>query len=244
MEALKKMDPDSKADWYRTENDKRKAEDKLAKRTFDMPQGYIVQQHETSSIKDEVDEYEVFDDFALRMIGLRKCNSHLEAGPLWSAALQAPGAVVIERRGVKCLGRFKGISCLKREADASLTGSDQQMSLDSSDQLSEFLNAANATHDRTQRKAAHSPLPRIASVVLSMLPLRSHRLERQLTRWTATACVHPVQILRCLLPCGVWRAPWSGPCRHAHAILSIMRAQRAAPSLRRCVLDRVAERWA
>ena len=153
VESLKKMTEQEKTVWYLNEIEKRESEDKLSRRTFSQPKGYVDQKHQTGSVKDEKDDYEVFDDFALRMIQLKRCEDEAGAATLWTAALQSAGATVIERRGQKCLGRFKGVSVAKREADLTESGTKQTQELSSSAHVDDFLQQAVVTHERAEKKA-------------------------------------------------------------------------------------------
>jgi hypothetical protein len=171
MEALKTMGEDAKADWYFKESVKRKNEDVLSKRVFDQPAGFVKQEHATGQVKDEIDSYEVFDDFALRMIGLTRCKNEAEAGVLWEEALKAPGAAVVERRGQKCLGRFKGVDMLKRTSDMTQTGTQQEQTFQDAGQVADFLQSAQATHDRAEKKVCHAPRPSPHSVGILSQPV-------------------------------------------------------------------------
>ena len=98
-EELKVMGAQAKVQWYRDEGEKRDAEDKRSKRTFGDAKGSVVQKSENSNLLDNQVKFETFEDFAIRQIGLKRCENEAGAVPLWIAACGAPGSQVVQKHG-------------------------------------------------------------------------------------------------------------------------------------------------
>ena len=98
-ENVKNMTPEARRDWYRAEKLKRKQENFLAKRTFSQPKGELKQTSQNAGIVDVNTIWDTFEDYAIRMIALRRCEDEEGAQPLWQDALQAVGAIVMTKNG-------------------------------------------------------------------------------------------------------------------------------------------------
>ena len=98
-ENVRNMGPEEKRDWYKAEKEKRKAENKLAKRTFSQPKGQVVQSNQRQSHTDSNIKWDTFEDFAIRQISLRRCKDEEDAIPLWENAIGASGALTMEKNG-------------------------------------------------------------------------------------------------------------------------------------------------
>ena len=150
-EGMKKMSAEARAAHYKDQKAKRQQEDKKAPRTFAEPKGFAEQSTEFGQLADELDNYEVFEDFAARQIVLGRCKDEEGAIPLWDNACSTPGAVVIMKRGVPCLGRFTGVEMRNRKGSTSKTGLRQSTEIGDVQALNEFQE-----HTETRRKKFES----------------------------------------------------------------------------------------
>ena len=118
--ALKKeiqdMSPEDRVEWYRQQADKRSEEDKTSRRVFEKSKGYVSQGDVVAQDRITGYEYEIFEDWALRQIVLKRVPDEDVARALWKAKLKEAGAKVIEENGHYLLGRFKGVSVNDRKS--------------------------------------------------------------------------------------------------------------------------------
>jgi hypothetical protein len=80
----------------------------------------------------------MFEDYAVRQIGLKRCENEEGALILWKLALARPGANVLQRRGEYLLGRFQGVSFHNVDGSSVSSAVKQSQLVDSAAVLEEF----------------------------------------------------------------------------------------------------------
>ncbi|CAK0846196.1 unnamed protein product [Prorocentrum cordatum] len=124
-----------KVAWYLTEKRKRETESKQTKRTFADTKAFTIHQSGDSKLTDDKDDYETFEDWAVRQIGLKRCANETEAAEKWELEIAKPGARVTERRGQVLLGRFAGVGLTNRHEEGCITGFKGSNNVDSKEDM-------------------------------------------------------------------------------------------------------------
>ena len=165
------MSPEQKKAWYLKERAKRKEESTSQRRTFDQPKGVIEQGSQLENKMHDVDEWENFEDWAVRQITLGRCTDEETAKPLWIKACADPNNIVTEKRGQMFLGRHKGLEHKAGETQFCRQGLKQSMELDGVEALGDFEGQAHLTGTRflaraskAHENAASSSDPKVTEV--------------------------------------------------------------------------------
>ena len=158
LKTMEKEDPVARVEYFRAEKRKRELEQQQTgektKRTFLEPKAQIRQETANKNLEDETDNYEPFEDYAIRQIALKRCDDEPGALKLWVAALAKPGAMVIQRRGEWCLGRFAGVSYNKRHETGTTSAVNQSREIADEADLAKFFEQSEATQARNVRKSS------------------------------------------------------------------------------------------
>ena len=91
------------------------AEDKFSKRTFADSTATVEQTRGKQTIKDDLDNFITFEDWAVKQIILGRAKDEKGCAPLWEKELATAGNVVMERCGQQLLGRFAGVEVRGRD---------------------------------------------------------------------------------------------------------------------------------
>ena len=117
------------SEWYRAEKRRRLDEATTSRRTFNEPKGVVEQGSNSHNTFEDVDSWETFEDFAVRNIILQNAANKDEALDLCKQACADPRNKVMERRGMKLLGRFKGMENRSGDTDFMQHSTKQSMEL-------------------------------------------------------------------------------------------------------------------
>ena len=109
---------DAKKEWYLKEIKKRDEEANEAggslflhwkKRKFDEFEGVLEQSKENFNEVKDLDHYKTYKKWGIEQISGKLCEDWEDVKIAWGKAIIAPGADVVERRGMLLLGEFEGV---------------------------------------------------------------------------------------------------------------------------------------
>ena len=134
-----KKSPEDKAQWYRDENDKRCDEDPNKRRDFSQTKGTVEHAKVERSFKKEQDNFEPFEDWAVRQILLRRATDEKSAWDLFKTVLAKHEVPCIFARGQWLIGKFAGITMGQVQSDEMRAALKASQDLKERDDIDAFI---------------------------------------------------------------------------------------------------------
>lgn len=134
-----KKTPEEKVAWYRAQRSERERTQSRQVRDFTDLQVF---QEETTTVKDglqEVDQYELFDDWAARQLTLGRYDNLEECQQQWKQLMQDEDTPKIWRRGHWLVGRFTGVVASRTEENIYSNTVQQGKHITSADEMKAII---------------------------------------------------------------------------------------------------------
>ena len=161
-----KKTPEEKVEFYVNEKRKREEMECGEKRTIAEMKGSLEVGTEHSDDWLDIDNFETFEDFALRMIGLRRAQDEAGCEPLWLAELGNPEKVKTFRRGQWLLGKYCGLQHQDKQSEKMTISVKRAQHIGGQEEYEKFKEVATETYQkRINAKGASLVQPSYAPMV-------------------------------------------------------------------------------
>ena len=145
---IAKKSPDDKVVFYKGEKRKREEQAENAKRTMSNVKGALETGTSHSNDWADIDDFQTFEDFAIRQIALRRAQNEKDCEPLWADALRDPDQVCVFRRGQWLLGKYSGLQHADRQSETMSISVKRAAHINTQEDLEEYKRVATDTYQR------------------------------------------------------------------------------------------------
>ena len=145
------MTPAEKTEYFVREKAKRKKDEFRQKRDFS---DLMVAQKDVQAVGSEqldLDKYEVFEDWCVRQMVLKKYNSVDECATAWQLLAEDPSQNWVFARGQWCLGRFAGVQRRRYERNEQQREISQSRAVGSASEFEAVLQRCDETLAKRRR---------------------------------------------------------------------------------------------
>ena len=150
---VNKYTADQKVQFYRDEKAARADVDDKKPRSFSSIKGVVEQSRRDELTRKELDNFETFEDFAVRQITLKRANTEADAWKLFQKELADGTKQKIKVRGVWLLGKFSGVEFGNSSTDMLSCSLKRAQEVESKDDLQKFQEVASDLAARRSRVA-------------------------------------------------------------------------------------------
>ena len=148
---IAKKSPEDRVMFYQDERKKREAlaaETEGARRSMSDIKGTLETGTEHQDEWDDVDGYETFEDYVLRQIQLKRCDSEASAEILWKKELSENKKPKVWRREQWLLGKYQGLSHHQKQTESMRLIVKRSQAINDQSDFDTFKEIATSTYEK------------------------------------------------------------------------------------------------